>query len=359
MAAETIRVVVVNMGAAGVGVPAGGATSQVLAKSSGTSYDTAWVTLTTAGTTVGAALLNLANPSAVTFIRINADNSVTALTAAQFATALGLGTGDSPTFTGATLSGGTLTAPVNVNLTLATSGTGAVALSNGAALQIKEPGGSTNSIAAAASGYLTFTRAGDTGFAIYPGQVNQRAGSVLGWTSSGTNAATSADTGVARASAGVVEINNGTAGTLRDLSLRAIAASGAVSATSYVESAIGFRVPGNLYITSTSDGIVRLLNSSATDFNRLQFGGTTSSFPSLKRSGTGIQVRLADDSGDAPLTVSTIRLAAYTVATLPTPAAGMRAYVTDANATTFMSTVAAGGANVVPVFYDGTNWKIA
>lgn len=49
----------------------------------------------------------------------------------------------------------------------------------------------------------------------------------------------------------------------------------------------------------------------------------------------------------------------YTVATLPSARpAGQTAYVTDANATTFMSTVAAGGANIVPVFADGTNWKI-
>lgn len=38
--------------------------------------------------------------------------------------------------------------------------------------------------------------------------------------------------------------------------------------------------------------------------------------------------------------------------------AGSRAVVTDANATTFNSVVAAGGSNKVPVFSDGTNWKI-
>ena len=38
--------------------------------------------------------------------------------------------------------------------------------------------------------------------------------------------------------------------------------------------------------------------------------------------------------------------------------AGARAVVTDANATTFHSIVAGGGANVVPVFSDGTNWRI-
>lgn len=42
-------------------------------------------------TTVGAAFFGLANPGAITFVRINADNSVTALSVAAFRTALGLG----------------------------------------------------------------------------------------------------------------------------------------------------------------------------------------------------------------------------------------------------------------------------
>jgi hypothetical protein len=47
-----------------------------------------------------------------------------------------------------------------------------------------------------------------------------------------------------------------------------------------------------------------------------------------------------------------------TVAKLPTGAAGMRAFVTDANATTFASVVAGGGSNGVPCYHDGTNWRI-
>jgi len=50
-----------------------------------------------------------------------------------------------------------------------------------------------------------------------------------------------------------------------------------------------------------------------------------------------------------------------TVASLPaaaTAGSGARSLVTDANATTFQSIVAAGGANVVPVYSDGTNWRI-
>lgn len=52
----------------------------------------------------------------------------------------------------------------------------------------------------------------------------------------------------------------------------------------------------------------------------------------------------------------------FTVATLPaaaTAGAGARAFVTDANATTFASIVAAGAPNnTVPVYSDGTNWRI-
>lgn len=44
-------------------------------------------------TTVGSNLFSLTNPSAITFLRINADNSVSALDAATFRTAIGAGTG--------------------------------------------------------------------------------------------------------------------------------------------------------------------------------------------------------------------------------------------------------------------------
>lgn len=53
----------------------------------------------------------------------------------------------------------------------------------------------------------------------------------------------------------------------------------------------------------------------------------------------------------------------YTVATLPgTPSAGDRTFVTDSTVAAsgnFGATVVGGGANTVPVFYDGSNWIIA
>ena len=50
-------------------------------------------------------------------------------------------------------------------------------------------------------------------------------------------------------------------------------------------------------------------------------------------------------------------LAAYTVATLPTGIQGAMAYVTDALAPAYNTTVVGGGSSVVRVFFDGTSWK--
>lgn len=56
----------------------------------------------------------------------------------------------------------------------------------------------------------------------------------------------------------------------------------------------------------------------------------------------------------------TVRTGAFTVATLPTASTypGGLAYVTDASATTRLSTVSGSGSNKVMVFSDGTNWLI-
>ena len=51
----------------------------------------------------------------------------------------------------------------------------------------------------------------------------------------------------------------------------------------------------------------------------------------------------------------------YTVATLPsavTSGKGARSFVTDALAPTFGATVVTGGVVAVPVYSDGTNWKV-
>ncbi len=116
---------------------------------------------------------------------------------------------------------------------------------------------------------------------------------------------------------------------------------------------------GRSLMNSPSDGVIELSNNAVTDFSRLQFGGTTSSFPALKRNTTTLAVRLADDSADAPLSASTLQTAGFTVAGLPAAGtAGRRAYVTD-QLTTCAAVGAAlvgGGAVVCPVFDNGTAW---
>jgi len=68
------------------------------------------------------------------------------------------------------------------------------------------------------------------------------------------------------------------------------------SITAGTSSVLG--IDQRIQMTSGSDGIMAIYNWGTTDFGRLQFGGTTSSFPALKRksSSATLQVRVADDT---------------------------------------------------------------
>lgn len=61
------------------------------------------------------------------------------------------------------------------------------------------------------------------------------------------------------------------------------------------------------------------------------------------------------------LSAATLKTAGVAVAALGAATAGLRNHVTDANTTLTAgigAVVAGGGANIVPVFADGTNWRI-
>lgn len=97
-----------------------------------TAYDHSQVTTGAVhgATTVGNSFFRLTNPSAITFPRINADNSVSALDAASFRTAIGAGTSST---TGTVTSVG-LSMPTGFTVTnspVTTSGTLTVALTSG------------------------------------------------------------------------------------------------------------------------------------------------------------------------------------------------------------------------------------
>jgi hypothetical protein len=111
-----------------------------------TNWNSAY-TATNAFTTVGANLTKLANPSAIRFIKINANNTVTARTAAQFRADIGAGTSSTlgtvtSIATSAPITGGTITNSGTIGISNATAsavgaarvaaGTGiSVAVSNG------------------------------------------------------------------------------------------------------------------------------------------------------------------------------------------------------------------------------------
>jgi hypothetical protein len=60
--------------------------------------------------------------------------------------------------------------------------------------------------------------------------------------------------------------------------------------------AAGYFGTTNVPILTPSSGVMNLLNNSYNSFSRLNLGLATSSFPAIKRNGTAIDFRLADDS---------------------------------------------------------------
>jgi len=107
-------------------------------------------------TTVGANLFTLANPSAITFPRFNADNTVSALSAADFRTAIGVGAGTVTSVSGTgTVNGLTLTGTVTTSgsltlggtltgVDLTTAVTGALPVANGGTGSANAAGARTN-----------------------------------------------------------------------------------------------------------------------------------------------------------------------------------------------------------------------
>lgn len=85
-------------------------------------------------------------------------------------------------------------------------------------------------------------------------------------------------------------------------------------------------------IVASAFGVMVIRDSAGTSFERLCFGGTTSSFPAMKRSTTLLQARLADDSDFAPLQG---RLRSHANATAETPSATHTLRIFDAAGTEY------------------------
>jgi len=104
-----------------------------------------------------------------------------------------------------------------------------------------------------------------------------------------------------------------------------------------------------------------LLGSQADDFAIVAPSGSPIVFGTATTGVTqSITLEVKDVGGIA--VSGTVEQTVYTVATLPSASAGTTSFVSDstvAHASNSGSVVAGGGSNFVPVYYDGTDWRIS
>lgn len=128
-----------------------------------------------------------------------------------------------------------------------------------------------------------------------------------------------------------------------------------------VDGAYGLRRTTNVAITitgGTTGGASIDLNGTFVSLNRIVLNRASQDC-GIARKAAGVTEINNGTAGTYAGTAFTT--GSQTVAQLPaanSAGAGARAFVTDATATTFLSTVAGGGANAVPVVSNGTNWLI-
>jgi hypothetical protein len=114
------------------------------------------------------------------------------------------------------------------------------------------------------------------------------------------------------------------------------------------------RITSRMVINSSASGVVAIRNDAGNDFNRLQFGGTDANFPALKRSSTALQVRLADDSGDAPLSASLFSVGSGAFdGVIGRPNAGVIGFARADGATTYIASLGFDGTNRAFVLNSG------
>lgn len=105
-----------------------------------------------------------------------------------------------------------------------------------------------------------------------------------------------------------VSVNGGAFNNQLSLSNTGTLTPGPVNALGNVTcTAAGFHiVSGRSKFGSTADGLIEILNNGGTDFTRLNFGGSTASFPAIARSTTNLILQLGDGTGNAGLTTGAL-----------------------------------------------------
>lgn len=149
--------------------------------------------------------------------------------------------------------------------------------------------------------------------------------------------------------ANAAEVNGNFALTVR----RDSAATISVTHTfSVIQTLTGGASIGVSKLTSPSDGVILWTDAAGTAFSRMQFGGTTSSFPAIKRSSTTIHFRLADDSAFCNINAAAGTFSGAVDAGTNISVAGaattQAAGVLSIGNTTQSTVGAAGGASALP-----------
>lgn len=115
---------------------------------------------------------------------------------------------------------------------------------------------------------------------------------------------------------------------------------------------------------TTGTGAITLGQSTANQTVNIAIGANTSGTKTLNLGTAGgvggiTTITIGATAGTSTTTVNgLLKQQTYTVATLPTGSAGARSFVTNALAPTFGAAVVGGGAVGVPVYHDGTSWKV-
>lgn len=117
--------------------------------------------------------------------------------------------------------------------------------------------------------------------------------------------------------------------------------------------ALGFGAFGGL--AASANGIFNFTDTAGTGFTRLNLGPASAAFPSLKRNGTSIEFRLADDSGYAPIVSTGATFFGNTTFTQATANAAQHTLtggsLTGSNATTFWSYAATWNTSGAPTAF--------
>jgi len=170
-------------------------------------------------------------------------------------------------------------------------------------------GGASASITIDQYGLCSFIQSGvGTPFAIttingtYPSGMMFNSSSKLTWTDDVNATTVTKSVGLCRNNPATLEVNNGTTGQYRDLVVRQVYYDTltpiGVNNSTIILMANGVIhwTNGTQLYTAQQNGNLGLYDNAGTSFGYLQFGGTTSSYPSLHRNGAVLETKLADGS---------------------------------------------------------------